>query len=1157
VINPGVRDQFHNLARHPAFHELLRRLSVETSGRSQLSGLTPTAKALYLVLLWQALEQPLLVVTDTNRTAEILMELLETFHTLLLSGRGAPAPLLIPAFDVLPGQNLSPHTELKEQRAVGLYRLASGKCSIAVTPVAGALLRTEDAAAYRQLALTLRTDDEIAMDDLAAHLESIGYEKREPVEMEGEYSIRGGIFDVFPAEAHRPVRIEFFGDTVESLRRFEPETQRSVLKIEDCTLLPLEETPRTRALLRELAEQLQRDDIVPGETFPGWEFAAPLLRPRESSMESLLNRPIMVWDEPESLKIAAERLWKRLEGLADQAPCPPEQIFLHWGEFQAQHPERREIELRELGLEGELHAGHSPLEIHTRPGMAFRNNMKAAVEEARSLAAAGTRIAFFASSQGEIERLADIFGEYSLPFQLGMELKGSTPDYLAERAYMAMEMASVYLVQGQVRRGTVFPDAHFAIIGSEDLFEASDYVAQPARPRSHVALFTPESLDLKIGDYVVHAQHGIGKFTGLKQIAGGDTVEDFMLVEYAGDAKLYVPLTRLDLIQKYRGAGDGAPSLDKLGGVTWAKTKSRVKAKMRDMAEELLKLYAERKMADGFAFSSDSNWQREFEDAFEYSPTRDQLQAVTEIKRDMESPHPMDRLLCGDVGFGKTEVAMRAAFKVLGDGKQVAVLAPTTVLALQHFETFKRRFQAFPVRVEMLSRFRNPKETKAVLADLTDGRVDVLVGTHRILSKDVEFPDLGLLVVDEEQRFGVRHKERLKQMRMSVDVLTMSATPIPRTLNMSLLGLRDMSVIETPPKDRLAVQTVVAKFNPDLVKTAIEQELQRGGQVYFVHNRVESIWSRAASIQELVPNARIGVGHGQMGENDLEKVLLGFMHRESDVFVCTTIVENGLDIPLANTIIIENSQNYGLSELYQLRGRVGRSNRRAYAYLLVPNDGELTEIARKRLAALKEFSDLGAGFKIAALDLELRGAGNLLGGEQHGHIATVGYETYVKLLDETARELRGEKVGPEVHSSLNLGLDIRIPSAYIADEQQRLKAYKRIADAGEPQKASALLAELEDRYGAAPESVRHLIEFSRLKTLAARCGIESIDRRGGGVNIKFHPGAAVDPRRLMQLVSETAGAQFTPAGILRVPVPPLQPGELLDRLRLHIEDLAS
>jgi transcription-repair coupling factor (superfamily II helicase) len=579
---------------------------------------------------------------------------------------------------------------------------------------------------------------------------------------------------------------------------------------------------------------------------------------------------------------------------------------------------------------------------------------------------------------------------------------------------------------------------------------------------------------------------------------------------------------------------------------------------MRDMAEELIKLYAERKMAEGFAFSADSNWQREFDDSFEFTPTRDQLQAVSEIKRDMESESPMDRLLCGDVGFGKTEVAMRAAFKALGDGKQVAILAPTTVLALQHHESFVRRFAAFPVRVEMISRFRSPKEIKATLADLAAGKVDILIGTHRILSKDVVFPDLGLLVVDEEQRFGVRHKERLKQLRRNLDVLTMSATPIPRTLHMSLLGLRDMSVIETPPKDRLSVQTVVAKFNAELIRTAIEQELSRGGQVYFVHNRVETIWQRAAWIQEQVPGARVAVGHGQMGEDELEKVLLSFMHRQADVFVCTTIVENGLDIPLANTMVIENAQNYGLSDLYQLRGRVGRSNRRAYAYLLVPPDGELTDVARKRLAALKEFSDLGAGFKIAALDLELRGAGNLLGGEQSGHIVSVGYETYLKLLDETARELHGQPAVPEIHSSLNLGLDIRIPVEYIADEQQRLRAYKRIADSGDAEKARNLLAELSDRYGEPPEAVQHLVAFSELKTLAQQIGIEAVDRRGGGVNIKFHPGSQLDPQMLMRLVSETEGSAFTPAGILRLPMPPfIQAGEMIDYLRAALASLQA
>jgi transcription-repair coupling factor (superfamily II helicase) len=576
------------------------------------------------------------------------------------------------------------------------------------------------------------------------------------------------------------------------------------------------------------------------------------------------------------------------------------------------------------------------------------------------------------------------------------------------------------------------------------------------------------------------------------------------------------------------------------------------------MADELLKLYAQRRMSKGYSFSPDSNWQREFEDAFEYSATKDQLTAVSQIKADMEDIQPMDRLLCGDVGFGKTEVAMRAAFKALGDGKQVAVLAPTTVLSFQHYETFKRRFASFPARVELVSRFRSPKEVKATLEDLAAGKVDVLIGTHRLLSKDVEFADLGLLIVDEEQRFGVRHKERLKQLRHNVDVLTMSATPIPRTLHMSLLGLRDMSVIETPPKDRLSINTVVAHFNPDLIKNAVEQELARNGQIYFVHNRVDTIFMRAASIQELVPNCRIGVGHGQMGEAELERVLLGFMRRDYDLFVCTTIVENGLDIPLANTMIIENAERYGLSELYQLRGRVGRSNRRAYAYLLVPADTQLSEVARKRLAALKEFSDLGAGFKIAALDLELRGAGNLLGGEQHGHIEAVGYDTYVRLLEETVRELKGEEVPLEIHSTLNLGLDIRIPPAYISDEAQRLRSYKRIADAKNDEQAKKILDELADRYGPVPEEVTILMRFSLLKTQAQRAGVQSVDRRQGFANVKFHQQSKIDPFKLMALVRSTAGAQFTPAGVLKMPLKATaNPAQLIDEIRNIIEQLGA
>jgi transcription-repair coupling factor (superfamily II helicase) len=1149
-------------ARQPAFQTLLQRLTRGEQGPFSLSGLVTTAKALYLVLLYQATEKPLFVLVDGNKEAETLLESVEVFFQLFFEGRDLPPPQLIPALDVLPQQRLSPHNEISEARAVGLWRLSAQKIPITIAPVASALLRTEAPAFYEQLALVLRTGEELPLEDLVQHLESIGYERREPVEMVGEYSIRGGIFDVFPAEASRPVRVEFFGDEIESIRQFDVESQRSVLKVSMATLLPLAEYPRSRGLLRELAEAAQKAELDlsnPGEVFPGWEYLVPLVRPRQHSLLSLTRDSLVILDEPTDIASAADRLWQRLENPERPAPIEPEKNFARWDELKAQLATRTVIRFQELDVVFEAGAAEAENTFHvpSRPSLSFHGNMPMAVGEARTLISAGNRVAFFAASVGEIERLADVLQEYSIQYQLGLESSAGTRPSIAERSYHAGTVSSAYLIKGCVRTGAVLPDSHLAIIGSEDLFETSELIArQPSK--SQLAAFAADIADLKPGDFVVHTTHGVGCFLGIREIAQNDQRGDFMVIEYAGESKLYVPMTRLDLVQKYRGAGEAKPHLDRMGGVTWEKTKSRVKAKMRDMADELLKLYAQRRMAKGYSFSPDSNWQREFEDAFAYTPTKDQLTAVARIKADMEDEQPMDRLLCGDVGFGKTEVAMRAAFKALGDGKQVAVLAPTTVLSFQHFETFKRRFASFPARVELVSRFRNPKEVKATLDDLAAGKVDVLIGTHRLLSKDVEFSDLGLLIVDEEQRFGVRHKERLKQLRHNVDVLTMSATPIPRTLHMSLLGLRDMSVIETPPKDRLAINTVVAHFNPDLIKTAIEQELARNGQVYFVHNRVDTIFMRAASIQELIPNCRIGVGHGQMGETELEKVLLGFMKHECDVFVCTTIVENGLDIPLANTIIIENAERYGLSELYQLRGRVGRSNRRAYAYLLVPADTQLSEIARKRLAALKEFSDLGAGFKIAALDLELRGAGNLLGGEQHGHIEAVGYDTYVRLLEETVRELKGEEVPLEIHSTLNLGLDIRIPPTYISDEAQRLRSYKRIADAHDDEQAKKIVDELADRYGPVPEEVASLVQFSLLKSLAKLAGVESVERRQGFANVKFHQQSKIDPYKLMALVNNTKGAQFTPAGVLKFPLSgSTNASELIEEIRRMMLQLGT
>ncbi|HXH07048.1 MAG TPA: transcription-repair coupling factor, partial [Vicinamibacterales bacterium] len=692
--------------------------------------------------------------------------------------------------------------------------------------------------------------------------------------------------------------------------------------------------------------------------------------------------------------------------------------------------------------------------------------------------------------------------------------------------------APVVVTTGALSRGFRLPAAALQFFAETDIFGVAAARGRPA-PRTEGArarAFAAGLRDLKPGDHVVHVDHGVGLFTGLRRLAVGGETHEVLELRYAGDDKLYLPIERLDLIERYTGGA--RPTLDRLGGVTWERAKARVRRAMRDMAEELLKLYAARKAVAGHAFSPDTHWQREFEDAFQYELTPDQRAAIDEIKRDMEAPVPMDRLLCGDVGYGKTEVAMRAAFKAVLDGKQVAFLAPTTVLAFQHLKTLRERFAGFPVTIELVSRFRTRAEQKQVLADLAAGRVDIVVGTHRLLSKDVVFRDLGLLIVDEEQRFGVAHKERLKQLRTRVDVLTMTATPIPRTLNMALAGIRDMSIIETPPKDRLAIQTSVVKFDPQVIARAIRNELERHGQVYVVHNRVESIHSVASLVSRLVPEARVAVAHGQMSEEALERVMVDFVAHKYDVLVATTIVENGLDIPNANTIIVNRADRYGLAQLYQLRGRVGRSDRRAYAYLLIPPEEGLSAVARKRLAAIREFSDLGSGFRVAALDLEIRGAGNLLGGEQSGHIEAVGLETYMKLLEQTIRELKGEPIEEPRRAAVNLRVDLRIDERYVPDMSQRLAIYRRAAGARDEAELERLLDEVRDRYGPLPDSVLNLADYARIRLLADRIGLESLDRTGTTVVARFRQDAPLDAAFLVRFVQARGDVRLTPPATL-------------------------
>jgi transcription-repair coupling factor (superfamily II helicase) len=1178
MILPFVREVFAELEHSSGFERVRRHLTLH-AGRRRVSGLTATARAVYLPLMARAARQPVIVVVADNKAAEALEPMLRAGCE--LTGAVDPAQVVrLPAHDVLPFENLSPHPDVQEQRAAALWKLATGAVSILIAPVEAAALKLFDRDYYAGLAVTLRRGEEVDVEVLTGHLASVGYTQMDLVEMPGQFTRRGGILDVYSPESDRPVRIEFFGDEIETIRKFDPETQRSQSGLDETQFLPLTETPVTERLLAAVHGRLSgqrlelagEDDEMAAElaasggvsVFPGWEFFSAVAG-ADKSLLTLLPKCALFIDEPAMVRNQIDRWWNKVEQRHERSAMGslirPEDIYLRPEVLQAALDSHMGLDLDQLGVVDVLDEDNTlgEIELNTRPTLRFHGSIPALTEQLRTLMTTETRIVLAAPHQGDVERLATVLREYQIPYRLGSRNPHPGETMLDEASYMAGDLRVPVIVRTSLASGVSFGDSNLILFGANDLSDDADVAARPEPKRSKTAAFVSDFRDLAIGDYVVHVDHGIAQYQGLKEIVQDGLSVEFMILEFAEQAKLYVPLTRLDLIQKYRSTDAGpAPVLNRLGSQQWTKTKARVRKAMQDMAGELLKLYAERTTAQGTAYSKDNEFQRQFEDSFDYSETEDQLSAIRAIKYDMESTTPMDRLLCGDVGYGKTEVAMRAAFKAVQDGKQVAVLTPTTILSFQHFETFKKRFAQFPINVEMISRFRTRKEQEAIVEKVATGKVDILIGTHRLLSKDIKFQDLGLLVVDEEQRFGVRHKERLKQMRREIDVLAMSATPIPRTLHMSLVGLRDMSVIETPPKDRMAIQTVVAKFDEKIVRSAVEVELERGGQVYFVHNRVDSIYEIASRIQELVPSARVCVGHGQMSETELERVMLAFMRHEYDVLVATTIIENGLDIPLANTMLINRADRHGLSELYQLRGRVGRSNRRAYAYLLIPPEQELTEIARRRLAALKEFSDLGAGFKIAALDLELRGAGNMLGGEQSGHIEAVGFELYTSMLEAAVKEMKGETSEERPATQLNLGIALRVDESYVPEENQRLRLYKKIAGSASEAAVAEVRAEMEDRYGAPPDATVYLLEASLIRLECERLGIAQVDRKRTELHIRFTENASIDPQTLMRLVARNAkrGAQFTPQGLLKYPLAATRSDEVLLEIHELLANLA-
>ena len=1003
------------------------------------------------------------------------------------------AVLPVPSHEVDPYRGMAPHVGVTSVRATALHALASGTARVIIASAAALLPRVSAPRHLLNASVNLKPGQDIAPEDLADLLVDAGFNREDPADEHGEFARRGGILDIFPAGVSHPVRLEYMGDTIETLRTYDPGSQRSIAPIDQLTVVPLRDVlgdDRSATFLDYLA-QAGDVRIIVSERDEVDASVAKLLGQLQHGYDEALNR-------------------------REQPPAPGA-LFADWDQVAAKLDQGTVV--AGLGLDESAH------HIACQPAVELHGRVADFVAEVRKVRETGETVLFVAATPGRAERTIELLKDY---------------DVLAVQADRADDAryAAVLVALGKLSRGFRLPQAGLQIYAEADVFEEDRRA--PDKRRSVTKAFLSDLRDLKVGDFVVHVEHGIGIFVGLKKIGVGDNEQEFLELRYAGEDKLFVPVERLDLVQKYTGATK--PPVDRLGGATWERVKSRVKKAMRDMAEELLKLYASRRAMPGYTFSADSHWQQEFEDAFEYDLTPDQKTAVTDIKRDMESSTPMDRLLCGDVGYGKTEVAMRAAFKAVMDTKQVAFLAPTTVLAFQHEKTLKERFAGFPVRIDMVSRFRSKAEVQQTLADLAAGKVDIIVGTHRLLSKDVQFRDLGLLVVDEEQRFGVSHKERIKQIRKKVDVLTMTATPIPRTLNMSLVGIRDMSIIETPPKDRLSIQTSVLKFDQQVIGRAIRSEMARNGQVYFVHNRVESIFSIGNLIQRLVPEARVVVGHGQMDEDVLERAMLDFIAKKFDVLLATTIVENGLDIPNANTIIINRADRYGLSQLYQLRGRVGRSDRPAYAYLMIPPEDNLSPVAKKRLAAIKEFSDLGSGFRVAALDLEIRGAGNLLGGEQSGHIETVGFEMYMKLLEQTVRELKGEEIEDDARATVNLGVDLRIDESYVSDMNQRLMLYRKVAAARREEEIDSVLEEAEDRYGDLPDAVLNLADYGRIRVMADRLGIEAIDREGRVVVLRFRPQAKMDPARLISLVSRRGDLTLAPPASLKLSMEKPSPG---------------
>jgi len=1072
------------------FKELVRSLqSGETSLR--ISGLIETARPFFFSFLTQKLQKKIVYIQPASRPLPPVEEQCRFFFSQWAPAKHVKA---LPALAEDPYQETSPPLEAVSSRLMFFHDLLYDSPSLVLTNLLGLLKSFPSPENLPRLFLRLTKGEFFDRDKLIRTLNEYGYVREDLIDFRGEYAWRGGIVDVFSPWHTVPYRIEFSGDEIISLREFDPSTQRSLRRLDRILIPSLLESP----------------------TFadPGVPFT------------NYLEDSVFVIDHPEEVKKGWDEGRKELGAEAEalrktgKNVLSPDEIFPPhlWDFIEKQAVLCEDFELRKVKK-----VFHFPFQSVPR----FENKIPFFLDYARRLQRERERVFIFLSSKTIRKKISSLLAQNEIP-----AVESGSP-------FTLPKSGELVLLVGDLAQGFSFPREKISFFAETDIITEERVIVSRPSVRPSLTQFQ----DLKAGDFIVHADYGIGLFQGLLRMDVEDKTREFIELHYRDEDKLYVPVEDLNLVQKYAQVGAVLPPLDKLGTNSWQKTKERTKKAVERLAKELLELYARRKAMKGFAFSPEGNWQAEFEKTFEYEETEDQLRSIREIKNDMEVEAPMDRLLCGDVGYGKTEVAMRAAFKAVMDGKQVAVLCPTTVLSSQHLKTFLSRLILFPVRVEALTRLQSITEQKRTVADLKKGQVDIIIGTHRLLSKDVEFQDLGLLVIDEEQRFGVKHKERIQQMKANIDVLTLTATPIPRTLNLSLTGLRDISLIETPPRDRLAVHTVVTTFSPKLIASAIKQELARGGQVYYIFNKIEDMEHMASLIEKWVPEAKVVTIHGQMRAAALEKRMIDFIGQKHNVLVSTTIIENGIDIPLVNTLIVHRADHFGLAQLYQLRGRVGRSSRQAFAYFLVPPFNELTTLAKRRLEALKEFSELGSGFRLAMKDLEIRGAGNLFGEKQHGTMEAVGLDYFIHLLEQAIRELKGEKV-EEVKSEINLKVDIQIPEDYLPQINLRLNLYKRVSSVESLDEVRAIHDEIADRFGPPPASVASLLDYGRIKFLAQELRIKAIDRVDHRIIFKFLPSTDVQVGRMTKLLNRYRGT-LTPQGVMSLEVHSGGEGDLL------------